>query len=668
METININMTPNSHEVETIHASQNDTSLRKWGIRPYDYEGNDVTNQQDKATLVDIKGQTLKWNQLIASNETVNLNRDSARTYNISTNNTRSVVGHKYYFATTITSDNTSGGLNCRFGSDFNAGKGVGRHSTIFTANDTNNASIYCYIQSNEESGTAISFKDSVFFDLTLMFGQGNEPTTVDEFISLFPLSYYPYDSGSLIPFMGNGLKTVGKNQFNKESAVHGHFVNGNDISAANTDLAHSDYISVLPNTVYCSNVPRIAGVNKIAFYDIGKNLISFSDNALTQWTTPSNCFFVRINMREEDVDSVCFNIGTDTTYESYTESVINLPISTYFPNGMKQAEDVYDELTESKASARVGSCSISDFGSTSSGTSYGGLHYADFTPSSAPKLNSINIDTNKDIAIKGVEAGWASTTPCIIANVSFIRIYGTTTDIQTEFSGMEIYFELATPIETDISPELDLTFNIDKGGTEELLPSSLMNGSVDLGSLTWTLYGANNHEFTAELPNMKVGTTNASIPSLGVNAVANYAQWTAQRPNNSLYKDTNGKLHLRLNPYETVAELTSALQGVYLWYEKSDSTPTTTPLNATIKYPAETKDVYFTYQESDFLSTIFKFYLVTKGIQIPCELEDDTLVADCTSEISNEPGFFDCKIKAENDLGQIFSNKFQLHIERSPE
>lgn len=36
-------------------------------------------------------------------------------------------------------------------------------------------------------------------FDLTQMFGAGNEPTTVEEFKAMFPNDYYEYDSGSLL-------------------------------------------------------------------------------------------------------------------------------------------------------------------------------------------------------------------------------------------------------------------------------------------------------------------------------------------------------------------------------------------------------------------------------------------------------------------------------------
>ena len=36
-------------------------------------------------------------------------------------------------------------------------------------------------------------------FDLTLMFGSGNEPTTVEEFEAMFPATYYPYNAGEIV-------------------------------------------------------------------------------------------------------------------------------------------------------------------------------------------------------------------------------------------------------------------------------------------------------------------------------------------------------------------------------------------------------------------------------------------------------------------------------------
>lgn len=47
-------------------------------------------------------------------------------------------------------------------------------------------------------AGQTVTFKDVQLFDLTLMFGAGNEPATVEEFEAMFPADYYPYDPGTL--------------------------------------------------------------------------------------------------------------------------------------------------------------------------------------------------------------------------------------------------------------------------------------------------------------------------------------------------------------------------------------------------------------------------------------------------------------------------------------
>lgn len=613
METIRVNMTPNCHEVETIHASQNDTSLRKCGIKPYDYEGNDVTNQQDKATLVDIKGQTLKWNQLIQNGNfidttnwkaqngysslsvannvaTVTLNGGSPSPYNPALGPItfpQSIANHKYYVHVEM--------LSPADGTLYDGGGTVTRNvlhykpisANVWTTfqgigNAQAEGDVNAYLGlSNASSvlslGDSLSYRNYMVIDLTQLFGstladsiynmeQSQSGSGVAYFKSLFPLDFYPYNSGSLIPFMGNGIKIVGKNLLPTQNLTK---VGDNYRIGGSASYYH------LPQGTYTFSSK---GKKAYAYYqaenDSANNIIHDNSTLVGTFTLAEGNYrfwFYSPNSTADEFYDIQLEFGNQaTSYEPYTESLLNLPISTYFPNGMKQAGDVYDELTPSKAITRIGAV---DLGSLTWVYSNGRF----LTDSVSNKANGI---TNLKCAIyetspSGGASGMADKTIKGQSDNARILVHDSAyTDVTTfknSVQGQYLYYELATPTETDISPELDLTFNIDVGGTEELLPTNT-------------------------------------------------------------------------------------------------STLTTTPLNATIKYPAETKDVYFTYQVSDFLSTVFKFYLVTKGIQIPCELEDDTLVIDCTSEISNEPGFFDCKIKAENDLGQIFSNKFQLHIERSPQ
>ena len=57
-----------------------------------------------------------------------------------------------------------------------------------FLQNNEDKTKLYVYIY----GGTGIVWDNMNIFDLTQMFGAGNEPSTVEQFKSMFPLDYYP--------------------------------------------------------------------------------------------------------------------------------------------------------------------------------------------------------------------------------------------------------------------------------------------------------------------------------------------------------------------------------------------------------------------------------------------------------------------------------------------
>lgn len=54
-------------------------------------------------------------------------------------------------------------------------------------------------------------------FDLTLMFGSGNEPTSVEEFEKIFPADYYPYNAGEIISAGTEEIVEQGRNLINAD-------------------------------------------------------------------------------------------------------------------------------------------------------------------------------------------------------------------------------------------------------------------------------------------------------------------------------------------------------------------------------------------------------------------------------------------------------------------
>lgn len=123
--------------------------------------------------------------------------------------------GHKYLFKLTGTD---------RF---YILGYGIGDNTPqaqklIFNALDSGTEGItICGIKEKIQSGTVID--DIVcpqIYDLTQMFGAGNEPSTPEEFEAMFPADYYPYNEGNLINMPVNEVVEHGKNYFDFSKLV----------------------------------------------------------------------------------------------------------------------------------------------------------------------------------------------------------------------------------------------------------------------------------------------------------------------------------------------------------------------------------------------------------------------------------------------------------------
>ena len=332
-------------------------------------------NYDGIAKFTSIKGNTIVWNQIFKpqyrSNSGIQVgsiqdgNDYSVRIFGTATANAwlrmdatgTLPVGHKFLVDKGSTSNlfdinNDNNGLNV----DFSVKTKIG---TITTADKY----IYIYVQ----SGTTIDVTvKPILIDLTKMFGEGNEPTTVEEFTSLFPLKYYAYNQGTLLSFNGNGIKTVGFNQWDEEWE-DGSITGSGVLQPVSTAIRSKNFCPCLPNTTYYLRVIEGTTGQAICWYDSAKNfIIRVTDQGTRNAISPSNASYFKLSLYNYKIqdyvtynNDVCLNIS-DTlkngTYEPYTETTLSLPTLDYFQTGMKRAGNVYDELTESKAITRVGS------------------------------------------------------------------------------------------------------------------------------------------------------------------------------------------------------------------------------------------------------------------------------------------------------------------------
>lgn len=66
------------------------------------------------------------------------------------------------------------------------------------TATGRTKISMYTGRTAGLEIGSTVIVENFMFFDLTEMFGAGNEPATIAEFQALFPADYYAYNTGTM--------------------------------------------------------------------------------------------------------------------------------------------------------------------------------------------------------------------------------------------------------------------------------------------------------------------------------------------------------------------------------------------------------------------------------------------------------------------------------------
>ena len=292
--------------------------------------------------------------------------------------------------------------------------------------------------------------------DLTQMFGAGNEPTTPEEFEAMFPLDYYAYNPGELVSFNGTGLKTTGFNQ-----------------------LYPDGHIDVLAGLTY-----KIEGTYTSLKDSAGNDVIVTNG----EFTPTSNDTYTMVG-------GSCVHLKwsgvRDGETEPHWDSTLSLPIADYFADGMKSAGTVYDELTKDKAIQRVVGLRVycRDYNNyvASSGDFYCFAKRYDtrsrITNAAFGYAENYMI-TGGLVYHRGLSETYDGTVyvagNCAILGYTIEEFNALTRAEQEEkigqyFETHEVYvaYPLREPIETPISPELNLTYHCDDFGTEMLLPQN---------------------------------------------------------------------------------------------------------------------------------------------------------------------------------------------------
>lgn len=175
-------------------------------------------------------------------------------------------------------------------------------------------------------------------FDLTAMFGSGNEPASVEEFEKIFPADYYPYCAGEIVSAGTESVVEQGKNLWDEVWGV-GSISPSSGNNEGGTDTIYSkNYIPIIPNSTYIFVYAGSANIAivRVRFYDHNKKFIGIKDNngrivyPNRTFITPSNAFYVRFTLPVEYgnvyKNDIVLIAGSSGTYAPYHRNVYQIP------------------------------------------------------------------------------------------------------------------------------------------------------------------------------------------------------------------------------------------------------------------------------------------------------------------------------------------------------
>lgn len=475
--------------------------------------------KDDSATIKSIKGNSLVWNSIARTLEEIAYGKRSIFNYDAATNtfstkreyppsdltlellayNAKPIIGHKYLVA--INGEYSNNAV-VHFGSATYTQKISPEAPQIVEC--TNSGYFYFFpfgaTSTNLPAGTSFTVNSVFICNLTKMFDVGNEPTTIEEFYARIPegVDMNAYNEGQLISVNANAIETTGLNQWDEQWEVGRIDVNTGlptDFTAA---IRSKNYIRILPNKEY-----YLRGINNntniILFYDAEYNYISYlpTTNALNKtFITPTNANYIKFYVGNAETpvtnynNDICINLShsgvRNGDYEPYKKSIKDLSvIQKYFPNGMKSAGSVYDEITETEAIQRIGEVDLGrlNWKSETSSLNYT-FWYTKLTgvkraAGYGEKANAICsvLDIARAYPIGDVELPMDSLMIYYdrMQNVYVRTSHADVASFKSAMSGVKLYYELTEPVVTPIEEVVNFSYEVSDFGTEEIIS----NGST---------------------------------------------------------------------------------------------------------------------------------------------------------------------------------------------
>ena len=268
--------------------------------------------------------------------------------------------------------------------------------------------------------------------------------------------TYEPYSNiCPLVPFTELNVTRTGVNVWDgaKTDNVGINASTGNLYASAGTFT--TDYIKVNPSSSYYANPTNWK--TWVCFFDVNKNYVGYANVSNGIFSTLATAYYMRISGDMNEVATASLNYpATDTSYHAYTFDTITLDLDGTRYGGYVDANN--GKLVVTWGSVDLGTLTWVKIGM--GGGRYGfraGISDMALTPAANEEINAIcecySIDTGNNVYLGNVGlAGWGVSTHDIAVYDDTLES-GDATAFKTAMSGMELAYELATPIEVDITP-----------------------------------------------------------------------------------------------------------------------------------------------------------------------------------------------------------------------
>lgn len=485
------------------------------------------------AAINEIGGKTVVWNQLLtvlnsSQSKTLNGvslvdNRDG--TYTVSTETggatadaafsfTKTVAnlqaGHKYLYRCTP----AGGSLTTYYAYLVNnsilpAGRDIGNG---FFYSPTGSSVVWevIFVVSGAVITTPIVFKPRLF-DLTLMFGAGNEPSTVAEFEAMFPAEYYAYDAGTL---KSAGVTEVESEGVNKIPPIAAVTKTSNSITAVSdgigtvtftgTASAFSVFTFDLPKTVdipvstsaggtYALYINNSFTAHSFSFLLDGAEIATWNlgtaNRVITTWSSVEGKSFDQIAIK---ISSGAATNGTvalaflpyDGNSEAHAHFIPYMTATLPIPSAVQSLPGYgwsagtaynYIDFDRKVYVQNVGSVVLGSLTWTKGNANNAGTGYVFYTNGAASSFASTAYENS---IIANFTRHSPKTDPWEMYAVNEYTIsasgyliccanYTDAASFKAAMQGVMLQYELATPVETDISSLLsDSTIEVEPGGS----------------------------------------------------------------------------------------------------------------------------------------------------------------------------------------------------------